>query len=178
MAEASEDFTDTQTVNVAVMRDLTRFSLWYFGLLFGIRFLFGFVEALTGFEVVFGVVPLACLFGAAAFTTEAFLKKHRRPPDPKEKRRLVYGSLAASWLIMLLIAVLAVLVVGEALRIQLMIALMQVRLQPIASAMSILLMVGFAFVVYLLVLKWSYGGLARKRLGKLKAKGKLSTSNP
>ncbi len=134
--------------DVKVAAYVVRFAIAYVLVLIALGLLMTLLEFNAGSGVSVGA-----LIAGVAFAVSKFVKDHRRAPTPGERKRLTWWSLGAS------ILVSAALVAPLALADGQLSELIQML-----SQLNLLLVLGvalFVLALHLLVLWYSYGGLAK-----------------
>jgi uncharacterized membrane protein len=113
-------------------------------------------------------VSIAILMASAMYTAIKFIQDNKRIPNKSEKTKLVWSSLAVSWLLSVILFVALILFMegfqGLAVISELIAELNTFLLLAILVLVSL---------IYLALLSWSYGGLAKKQYEKLLKTGKI-----
>lgn len=142
---------------------ILKFGIAYIIGLIALAAIFHFLDLNGGSGASIGV-----LIGAAMYSVGKFIEENKRIPNKKEKSKLVWFSLLASWatsIILLIIVVLALEGLGGF-----------SELAKLALKLNVIVIIGIIFFVsaiYFLVLSWCYGGLANKQYEGLRKKGKI-----
>jgi len=128
---------------------------------FGVAYIIGLVVLL----VIFGIFELdhssgasiGVLIGAAIYAVGKFIQENRRVPSKSEKSKLVWSSFIISWLASVLLFIIVVLITSGTQGLS--------NLSQITTQLNISIIVGaavFMSLIYLAVLYYSYGGLAKR----------------
>ena len=141
-----------------------------------IKFLLGYTVGLILLSVAFHILDIdsntgasiGVLFGAAIYAVGKFIQDNKRVPNKQEKSKLVWSSVAISWLVSLLLMFVYILFLDGAK------GLADVT-QMVAGINTMIL---FGVVVFVTLLNWavlsySYGGLAKRQFASLQKKGKI-----
>ena len=141
-----------------------------------INFTLGYVIGLIALTIIFHFLNLennsgasiGVLIGAAMFSAGKFIQDHKRVPDKKEKSRLVWTSLAISWLVSIVLLIASVLIFDGQQGLNDLSLLIQEL-----NALIITGIIVFLSLIQFLVLSFSYGYLAQKQYTGLKKRGKI-----
>ncbi|RYY78161.1 MAG: hypothetical protein EOO69_11930 [Moraxellaceae bacterium] len=131
----------------------------YYWAYFGLYILFNVILFAVSFFIDFGSsLSFLTAFVAAISTGQIFVKDQRRAPNPAEKKRLVWGSLAISWgssLLLTLVALALMTWAGDNMAF----------IQTLRSGVFLLTMLVILMVLLLIsyaMTSWAYGGMANR----------------
>ncbi len=147
--------------------DLTKYIIK-----FGITYTIGLI-ALFLISYIFDLdlgsgASIGVLAGSAVYSVGKFIRDNKRIPSKKEKSKMVWSSFAVSWLVPIFLLFIAVLVLGGGQGLA--------ELSSLAAQANVAIIAGisiFVSLIYLAILYYSYGGLAKKQYDVLKKKGKI-----
>lgn len=111
---------------------------------------------------------IGVLIGAAMYAAGKFIQDNKRVPSKNEKSKMVWSSFVILWLVSVMLLLIVVLIIGGNQGLT--------ELTQLAAKLNVAIVVGvtiFVSLVYLAILYYSYGGLARKQFDGLKKKGKI-----
>jgi len=135
-------------MDVKVFPYLLRFTIAYFAALLVFALAAMLLDLNAGTGSSFGA-----LIAAAAFAMSKFVSDHERAPTHDERSRLTWLSLGASILVSAVLVAPLVLATGQL-----------SELSQVLSQLNVALVLGvalFVLVIYVAVLWFSYGGLAK-----------------
>ena len=138
---------------------LGRYHWWYVGSLVAATVLIGCVRAY--FNVSVTGVLLITPFLAATVASDRFVIREQRVPSEDERKRLTFGHLA----IFILINALVLLGFVSGGGLDIVLSQMNATIETFMAIFMSFLMA--ALVLNYLLIRWSYGGIARKRAQKL-----------
>lgn len=151
--------------NVSVVKYVIRFSIAYFIFLV----VLGSILALLNVDGNTGG-SIGALLGAVMVAVHKFADDYKRVPNKAEKKKLVWLSFFAAWLVSFLLFSGAILLFGGIDGL--------VDLAHVSSQLNSLIMIGILVLVlvsifYLIALSISYGSLANLYIKSLRKKGKI-----
>jgi len=141
-----------------------------------IKFLLGYTVGLILLSVVFHIFDIdsntgasfGVLIGAAVYAVSKFIQENKRVPNKQEKSKLVWSSLAITWVVSLLLMAAFVFFLEGAKGLA--------DLTQLVIELNTMILLGVVVFVTLLnwaVLSYSYGGLAKRQFASLQKKGKI-----
>lgn len=138
-----------------------------------IRFAIIHLLLLVGLEILLAILnvdsnagtTIGALMGAAMAASIKFIQDNKRPPTQSEKNRLSFMSLLAAWVVSTVLTGLYLLAVSDSTEI--FVIIQSINLLLIAGIMVML------SLLYLLMLSFSYGYLAKKQYKAMLEKGKI-----
>ena len=139
---------------------------------FGVTYTIGLI-VLSAISYIFDLdlgsgASIGLLAGSAVYSVGKFIRENNRAPSKREKSKMIWSSFVLSWLLSLLPIFVGALVLGGGQGLAELLRLMDQAGMAIIAGMSI-----FVSLVYLAVLYYCYGGLAKKQYDNLKKKGKI-----
>jgi uncharacterized membrane protein len=146
--------------NINIGKYVLRFALAHLVLLVGL----GILTTLLGIESNSGAT-IGALMGAAIIAVSKFIQDNKRVPTKGEKRKLVWFSYLASWVVSLLLFAVFIITLEEGDEI------MQIVIEigaPLLLGVTAVLTLFYVGALYL-----AYGFMANKQLEALQKKGKI-----
>jgi putative Mn2+ efflux pump MntP len=144
---------------IGIGKYVIRFALAYFGLLIGL----GVLAVILDIESGAGAT-IVVLMGAAMVAVSKFIQDHRRVPTKEEKRKLVWFSYLASWLVSLLMFGIFIALDEQGREMM--------RVVTESGAPLFIGIIAFLALFYVGTLYVAYGYMANKQLEALQRKGR------
>lgn len=138
----------------------------YYWAYFGLYILFNVILLAISFFIDFGSsLSFLTAFMAAITTGQLFVKDQFRAPNPAEKKRLLWASLAISWgssLVLTLVALGFMAWAGENM------AFLSQSLSSGIGLAIILIVLIILFLISYAMISWAYGGMTSRLAVKIK----------
>lgn len=148
---------------IEVRRYIGKFSIVYIVGTIGFAIVFGLLDVDGNFGLSIGLLMVSAMYAVGQF-----IKEQKRLPSELEKSSMIWGSLGVSWLLSILFTSLSTILLaamGE-----------KSEISGYFGELGLfyaIVVIFFTSLLYIGLLSWCYGGLAKKQFAALEKKGKI-----